>query len=726
MSLILAGHVSRAFALNADSLGGNPWTAYLRSNAADTVNGPLWINLCKYAQFTADPNKYGMYWDNHGMASVRAVNYARGGWGILANHHGIDNGVDTASYWLEVRCDSTGGGIKIEGQQKAIFPIKVNNPSKYGAGLGVFTDEGSGIYIDHGGSPGDPNSKAMFIENNYSSIGYGLYMLAAQGSKGRMLWYEDRGTGRMMRTQQYDQLRPSLTVVYKDTNGVNKADSSMYYWWGLKARKVVADTFYGAFVGNIQNVVTLAKNSDSLGGVAAKGYLRSNVQDTATGNLYLNNVKWLFQANDSLSGYGQQWQNYGLASLYSVNYNPGGTSILGVNKGIDNNVDKRSFWMTIRSDSSGGAIRMFGNSKANQIMVVEGVSPSGSGIGIYNQQGTGLYVSHSGDGRGIAIQNGLQSTGTGLRIDNQNTGTALYVADTKSGRMIVTSQDLADKPAITVGYKFGQTFHDSAMLYHWGLRSKKVVADTLWGRFIGTSDSAVISGRTNLLKTGMEYQSGDKFLRTDKTDTARFVVFDSIKAGKIVDLNVANSTNANYLLYGSSFYSGTSYLRSDAADTANGPLWINLCKYAQFTTEPNKYGMYWDNYGMASVRAVNYARGGWGILANHHGIDDGEDTASFWLEVRCDSTGGGIKIEGQQKAIFPIKVNNPSKYGAGLGVFTDEGSGIYIDHGGSTGDTNSKAMFIENNWSSVGYGLSMIAAQGSKGRMLWYEDRGTG
>jgi hypothetical protein len=44
---------------------------------------------------------------------------------------------------------------------------------------------------------------------------------------------------------------------------------------------------------------------------------------------------------------------------------------------------------------------------------------------------------------------------------------------------MVISQDSLNKPSVTAGYKYGPSFRDSAMLYPWGLQSKKAVVDTL-------------------------------------------------------------------------------------------------------------------------------------------------------------------------------------------------------------------------------------------------------
>ncbi|MDP2807327.1 MAG: hypothetical protein Q8O74_04220, partial [bacterium] len=65
-----------AFAINADSLGGNPWTAYLKSNTADTANGPLWLNDVRLiSSYTPAGGGYAQVWNNYGNQSVLACNY---------------------------------------------------------------------------------------------------------------------------------------------------------------------------------------------------------------------------------------------------------------------------------------------------------------------------------------------------------------------------------------------------------------------------------------------------------------------------------------------------------------------------------------------------------------------------------------------------------------------------------------------------------------------------
>jgi len=216
-------------------------------------------------------------------------------------------------------------------------------------------------------------------------------------------------------------------------------------------------------------------NADSLGGNPWNTYMRSNTADTAQGPLYLNQVNWLY----AMAPAGKKmmhWDNYGIGIL-SYNRSTAAPAIYGVN---ESNLQP---WMELRADSAGPAlIKLHGNatqSNINDIIFIDQVSPHGHGVGIYNTKGTGIYIDHGGDKFGMRVENNFMSTGYGLWIDNQNTGTALYVSDTKAGRMIVTSQDSANKPAITVGYKYGPTFRDSAMLYPWGLKSKKIVVDTV-------------------------------------------------------------------------------------------------------------------------------------------------------------------------------------------------------------------------------------------------------
>ncbi len=228
--------------------------------------------------------------------------------------------------------------------------------------------------------------------------------------------------------------------------------------------------------------VAFALNADSLGGNPWTAYLRSNSADTAGGPLWLNDVRLISSYTPPGEGYAQVWNNYGNQSVMAYNYNPVGQGIYAINKGVNDGQTppyRSSYWLDMRSDSSGGMIRLDCNNSALEGMRVLGVRRDNMGIAIYNTTGTAIYNDHGGDQFGVRIENNYMSTGTGLWIDNQNTGTALYLSDTKSGRMIVTSQDSANKPAITVGYKYGPTFRDSAMLYPWGLKSKTAAIDTI-------------------------------------------------------------------------------------------------------------------------------------------------------------------------------------------------------------------------------------------------------
>jgi hypothetical protein len=442
-----------------------------------------------------------------------------------------------------------------------------------------------------------------------------------------------------------------------------------------------------------------ALNADSLGGTPWSAYLKSNTIDTANGPLYLNQVKWLGATADA-GKMMMQLQNYG-SGILGWQYSASAPFITGISASASQP------WMEVRSDSAGpGLIKLHGNAAQttpSNIILIDQLGQYSTGLAIF-AQGTGIYVGSSGSGQGLRMVNSSTSSGIGISLDNLGNGTAMYVSDTKSGRMIVTSQDSANKPAITVGYKYGPTFRDSAMLYPWGLKSKKMVADTLWGRLAGTSDSAVISGRANLLRTGGEYQSGEKFLRTDKTDTARFVVFDSIKAGKIVDLNVATSTNSNYLLYGSSYQAGTSYLRSDAADTVSGQLWLNDVRHiSSYTPVGGGYSQVWNNYGNQSVMAYNWNPVGQGIYAINKGVNDGQVSpyrSSYWLDMRSDSSGGMIRLDCNNRALEGMRILGVRHDWMGLAIYNATGNGIYIDHGG-----DQFGMRIENNYMSTGTGL---------------------
>jgi len=201
----------------------------------------------------------------------------------------------------------------------------------------------------------------------------------------------------------------------------------------------------------------------------------SDTADTAAGPLYLNQVNFLY-AKAAAGMRMMRWDNEGNGIL-SYNRSSTAPAIYGVNE------SKVQPWMQLRVDSAGpGLIRLHGNtsqSNINDIIFIDQVSPHGHGVGIYNAKGTGIYIDHGGDWMGMRIENNSMSTGTGLWLDNQNTGTALYVSDTKNGRMIVTSQDSANKPALTVGYKVGPTFRDSSMSYWWGFKGRKAEVETV-------------------------------------------------------------------------------------------------------------------------------------------------------------------------------------------------------------------------------------------------------
>ena len=224
-------------------------------------------------------------------------------------------------------------------------------------------------------------------------------------------------------------------------------------------------------------VPVFAVNADSLGGQPWQSYLRSVVEDTASGPLYLNQVNWLY-------GYAEpgkrmmHWDNSGNGI---IGYNRSSTAplIYGVNE------SNTQPWMEARVDSFGpGLIRLHGNlahNSTNDLIFIDQVSPYGAGLGIYNTTGTGIYIDHGGDKMGMRIENNFMSTGYGLWIDNQNSGTAMYVSDTKNGRMIVTSQDSANKPAITILYRGSQSGlpDDSCLYYWWGIKGRKAEVETL-------------------------------------------------------------------------------------------------------------------------------------------------------------------------------------------------------------------------------------------------------
>lgn len=224
-----------------------------------------------------------------------------------------------------------------------------------------------------------------------------------------------------------------------------------------------------------------AVNADSLGGMPWQSYIRSDAEDTASGPLYLNQVNWFY-------GYAEpgkqmmQWDN-------------AGNGILGYNRSINSpliygvNESAKQPWMELRADSGCPALislhGMDSDSGINDLIFIDQLSNSANGIGIYNGHGltggNGIYIDHGGPKTGMRIENNEWSTGCALWIDNGNTGTALEISDITSGRIFRTSQDSANKPAITVFYRGSQIglSDDSSMFYWWGLKGRKAEVETL-------------------------------------------------------------------------------------------------------------------------------------------------------------------------------------------------------------------------------------------------------
>jgi len=220
-----------------------------------------------------------------------------------------------------------------------------------------------------------------------------------------------------------------------------------------------------------------AVNADSLGGMPWQSYLRAEVEDTASGPLYLDQVNWLY-------GYAppgklmMQWDNSGngIAGYNRSNNSP---LIYGINESVNQP------WMELRADSAcPSLISLHGMSTddgTNDLLVIDQVSANANGIGVYATKGTGIYVDHAGSSTGIRIENNEWSTGCGLWIDNCLTGTALEISDVNAGRIIRTSQDLGNKPAITLVYRASQLGRpdDSSMYYWWGMKGRKAEVETL-------------------------------------------------------------------------------------------------------------------------------------------------------------------------------------------------------------------------------------------------------
>lgn len=224
-----------------------------------------------------------------------------------------------------------------------------------------------------------------------------------------------------------------------------------------------------------------ALDADSLGGLPWQNYLLSDAEDTATGPLYLNRVHWLYGYADPGKPM-MQWDNSGNGIL-GYNRSISAPLIYGVNESTTQP------WMELRADSACPSLislhGMGSDSGINDLMVIDQLSKNANGIGIYNGHGltggNGIYIDHGGPKTGMRIENNEWSTGCALWIDNGNTGTALEISDINSGRIFRTSQDSANKPAITVFYRGSQigSSDDSSMFYWWGLKGRKAEVETV-------------------------------------------------------------------------------------------------------------------------------------------------------------------------------------------------------------------------------------------------------
>jgi len=220
-----------------------------------------------------------------------------------------------------------------------------------------------------------------------------------------------------------------------------------------------------------------AVNADSLGGLPWESYLRSDAEDTASGPLNLNQVNWLYGYADPDKPM-MHWDNYGYGI---VGYNR--SSIAPLLTLI--NESKTQPLIEMRADSNcPSLISLHGKNSdygINDLIFIDQLSQNANGIGIYSTTGTGIYLDHGGDKMGLRIENNFMSTGYGLWIDNQNVGTAMYLSDIKAGRMIVTCQDSANKPALTAFYRASQSGYpdDSCLYYWWGMKGRKAEVETL-------------------------------------------------------------------------------------------------------------------------------------------------------------------------------------------------------------------------------------------------------
>jgi hypothetical protein len=255
-----------ALALNADSLGGNPWTSYFRKDVPDTAYGMKWFpdslvlgtygtgavklpfvtNLFGYNNI-GDPlwAQIDLYGDG---ISVSHQLQATGEYGL----HMIEYNPNHVLVQLEAGSllNTNAHLLRLSGvgyaspRDQISELMKIAEISASGIGMGIYNaaDSSVGIYIDQGGS-----GSAIRIENNFMSTGNGLYI--DNNNTGTALYIEDFHRGRMIFTLQDSANKPAITTFYRGSQSGLPDDSSMFYWWGIKGRKAEVETVKTALCG---------------------------------------------------------------------------------------------------------------------------------------------------------------------------------------------------------------------------------------------------------------------------------------------------------------------------------------------------------------------------------------------------------------------------------------------------------------------------------------------
>jgi hypothetical protein len=263
----LSAFSTAALALDADSLGGNPWTSYFRKDVPDTAYGMKWFpdslvlgtygtgavklpfvtNLFGYNNI-GDPlwAQIDLYGDG---ISVSHQQLATGVYGL----HMIEYNPDHVLVQLEAGSllNTNAHLLRLSGvgyaspRDQISELMKIAEISASGIGMGIYNaaDSSVGIYIDQGGS-----GSAIRIENNDWSTGNGLFI--DNNNNGTALRIDDvKGTGRIIYTCQDSARQPAFTALHRGSQSGVSDDSSMFYWWGIKGHKAEVETVKTALCG---------------------------------------------------------------------------------------------------------------------------------------------------------------------------------------------------------------------------------------------------------------------------------------------------------------------------------------------------------------------------------------------------------------------------------------------------------------------------------------------